>query len=301
MPKPRALRFDSPAIGPSHPDYELLDRIRQNILARSGGQTKLQSSFPSLLQDAIDFVLDPVRTARTAIRELDNVEKTFIGLKIEHVLRDYLDVPKGLRDLHIDGIDVDIKNTVGATWMIPPETYRNEEPCLLIAVADDDKKCWLGLMVARHDYLGSVEGNRDKKRSVVKKGLDSILWILSGVSLPRSRWAGVDMGRFRELRKLKGGNARASAFFRENLRRPVHRSIIQALLFDQSDYMKRIRGNGGARDILRKEGVALLSWTYHREILKLLGLRDLTSEEFVAISGRDDGEVLLLRARGVID
>jgi hypothetical protein len=295
------MKFSAPSIDSLHGDFLLLSRIREAIYSRSGGKERLGSKFPSLLQDAIDFVLDPVRTARTAVNDLDNVEKTFIGLKVEHVLRDFLDVPKGLRDLQIDGVDVDIKNTVGATWMILPETYRNEEPCLLIAIADNDKRCWLGLMIARNDYLGASAGNRDHKRSVVKKGLNNILWLFDGVNLPASRWAGIDMKRFRELRQLKGGSKRAAAFFRENLWKRVHRSIIQTLLFDQNDYMKRTRGNGGARDILRKESIALLSWTYHREIIRLLGLPELTGEEFMAVTGRNISEIERLRSRKVID
>jgi hypothetical protein len=65
--------------------------------------------------------------------DLDNVEKTFVGLKMEHYVRDMLDVPKGLRDLVIDGIDVDVKNTTQNTWMIPQETYRTEDAVLVIA------------------------------------------------------------------------------------------------------------------------------------------------------------------------
>src|SRR5262245_2088606 len=118
----------------THPDFALLSALRDEIAKRAGGLDVLTARFPELVRDAVDFVLDPVRTARTRLIELDNVEKTFIGLKLEHFVRDLLDVPKGLRDLVIDGTDVDIKNTVGENWSIPQETYRNSEPCLLMAV-----------------------------------------------------------------------------------------------------------------------------------------------------------------------
>jgi hypothetical protein len=271
------------SIPESHHDYQLLARLRSAIFTYAGGENKLISTLPVILQDAIDFVLDPVRTARTKISELDNVEKTFIGLKIEHCLRDFLNVPKGLRDLHIDNTDVDVKNTVGATWMIPPETYRNEEPCLLIAIADTEKRFWLGLIVARNDYLGSAKGNRDAKRSVVKKGMESILWIVAGKKLPASRWNGIDMARFRDLRMIKGGSKRAASFFRENIGKAIHRNVVQTLLFDQKDYMKRIRGNGGARDILKRERIALLSATFDRKKLEQLSSVRISKDEFIAI------------------
>jgi hypothetical protein len=269
------------SIDAAHQDYELLSKLRTSIFKYAGGQERLTGALPNILQDAIDFVIDPVRTARNAISELDNVEKTFIGLKVEHFLRDFLNVPKEIRDLHLDGVDVDIKNTVGATWMIPPETYKFEEPCLLITIADNEKRFWLGLIVARSAYLNAK--NRDGKRSISKRGMESILWLVEGKSLPPSRWTHIDMERFRELRRLKGGNKRVSTFFRENLGKLIHRTIIQTLLYDQRDYMKRVRGNGGARDILKRERIRLLSGAYDMSALKKLGFETVSREEFVAV------------------
>lgn len=263
-----------------HPDFQALDRIRREIFRLAGGPDLLARTFPALVRDAIDFVIDPVRTARTRISDLDNVEKTFVGLKIEHYFRDLLNVPKGLRDLVVDGTDVDIKNTVRATWMIPPETYRNEDPCVLIATAEADGYCRLGLMVARDSYLN--EPNRDKKRGVSSVGRSNIMWLLDRCDFPSSRWDGLDMARFRQLRTMKGGTKRAACFFEENLGKPVHRSVVQALLFDQHDYMKRLRGNGGARDILRPKGIALLSGAYDADRAEAVGVR-LDSEEFVSV------------------
>src|SRR5262245_18130086 len=133
----------------THPDFAFLSSILEGLAAKAGGIDQLKAAFPHLVRDAVDFVLDPVRTARTRVTELDNVEKTFIGLKLEHFVRDFLDVPKGVRDLEIGGVDVDIKNTVLKNWSIPQETYRNSEPCLLMAIDDELWTCSLGLIVAR--------------------------------------------------------------------------------------------------------------------------------------------------------
>lgn len=238
---------------------------------------------PLLLKDAVDFVLDPVRTGRTKIAELDKVEKTYIGLKVEHYLREWLGVPKGLkRDIQIDGLDVDIKNTISTTWMIPPETYRTEEPCLLVATAKFDGRCWLGIVVARDAYLTNKKGNRDSKRQISAAGMKNILWLVEDVAYPVSTWDGLDMPRFMEIRRIRGGKKRAAQFFRENINRKVHRSIIQALLFDQRDFMKRVRGNGGARDDLRKEKILILSGTYDAKEAKWRDI-DLQKDEFVAV------------------
>jgi hypothetical protein len=274
----KVLRRYPAAISTDHPDFVLLNTIKSAIVKRAGDENKLRGALPQLLQDALDFVIDPVRTARNSVAELDNVEKTFIGLKVEHFLRDFLDVPSGLRDISIDGIDIDVKNTVGATWTIPPETYRNAEPCILIAIADAEKKFWLGLIVAKPDYLTNV-GNRDGKKSVSAAGLRNILWIVEKEPLPESKWQQIDLVRFRALRKIEGGAKRATAFFKENLNRPIHRTIVETLLFDQRDYMKRVRANGGARDLLQLEGIRLLSTTFDKAAISKRGY-DIDGQDF---------------------
>jgi len=274
-------RFGTSQVDEKHQDFQILARIRAEIERKAGGADRLRDELPDLIKNAVDFVIDPVRTGRTTMEELDKVEKTFIGLKVEHFIRDLLELPKGLsRDLQIDGLEVDIKNTIGSTWMIPVETYRDEEPCLLIATAKFDGRCWLGLIVAREAYLGSE--NRDRKRSITEAGRRNIMWLVEDVPYPPSRWAGLDMKRFRELRSIEGGKKRAAQFFRENVGRVVHRSIIEALLHDQYDCMKRVRGNGGARDDLNAEGIAVLSGAYDRSKAETLGVQ-LAKDEFVAI------------------
>jgi Restriction endonuclease NaeI len=282
----------------AHRDFQTLDQIRSAILANCGGEKALAAALPNLIADAVDFVVDPVRTARTLISDLDNVEKTFIGLKIEHFLRDFLDFPKGIRDLKIGDMDVDVKTTVRKTWMIPPETFRNSEPCLLILTATKQRYCSMGLLVAREDYLNAP--NRDGKRSVKSGAFSDILWLVEKEPLPESRWARIDMIRFRELRKIKGGSKRAAAFFRENLGKIVHRSIVQGLLFEHDDYMKRLRGNKGARDILVNENIAILSGAYRRDPIKMLGLPACDRDEFVSFQ-YDESQRDMLQASGYFD
>jgi Restriction endonuclease NaeI len=279
-------RFGGSIVNESHADFAQLSTIRDGIFRRLYGRGTLQELLPGLIKDAVDFVLDPVRTARTQITELDKVEKTFIGLKIEHYLRDLLDVPRGLkRDMQIDGVDVDIKNTVSSNWMIPRETYRAAEPCLLIASAKFDGRCWLGLLIAREEYLNKAP-NLDSKRSVSEAGKRNIMWIVEGEPYPPSSWDGIDMARFRALRRVKGGSIRAAMFFRENLDRIVQRQLVQALLFDQQDYMRRTRdgksGKDGARAILADEGITVWSGAYDRLTAARHGTT-LGPEEWIAV------------------
>lgn len=283
----------------THPDYADLSKIARVIVERAGGRDRLETEFPLMIREVIDSIIDAPRTGRTCFEDLVNVEKTFIGLKLEHVLRDLIDVPSGLRDLVIDEMDVDVKNTVRDTWTIPLETYRDEEPCILIRSNEALLQCWLGVIFARDAYLNPGT-NRDRKRSISAAGRHNILWILDGVSYPSGHWKGIDTQRFRELREIRGGTKRASAFLRENLGKKVHRSVIEALLYDQRDYMKRIRGNGGARDVLGPEGIAVLSGTYDSDLARQLGHGVLLADEVLAVRPETKEQKELLRGLDLI-
>ena len=283
----------------SHPDYELLVEIRAGIVQKSGGLERLHELFPLLVQDAIEFVLDPVRTGRTEVHQLDNVEKTFVGLKIEHFVRDLLDAPKGIRDLEINGHDVDVKNTLDNSWMIPPETYLREEVCLVINTKPSERICWLGLLKARQEYLNAP--NRDQKRGVRSAAVANVMWLVEAAAYPESRWAPFDMIQFRKLRdEIPGGTNRIAEFFRLNQNTAVHRKVIQALLYPAYDYMKRARGNGGARDILKAEKIAVLSGAYDNAKLVELGREVIDREDLIAIGPRNMDEENRMKAMGII-
>lgn len=282
-------KFPETSITPDHPDFETLAKVREAIYLKLGGAEQLHTQLPVIIKNAVDFVLDPERTLRTEMSQLDKVEKTFIGLKIEHYLRDLIGCPKGSkRDAKIADIEIDIKNTIGSTWMIPRETYRDEEPCILIATAKFDGRCWLGLVLARKAYLNAE--NQDKKRSISEEGRRNIMWLVRDAPYPPSRWHGINMDRFKELRsdtKLRG-NRRVAKFFSENLGVIIDRSILQVLA-NQKDSMRRTRSDKsakfGTRELLAREGITLLCGDNpkDREAASSAGLRELREGEWVAL------------------
>jgi hypothetical protein len=165
-------------------DQRALYKIKQRILSRVS-EPALKRQFPQLVRRAIDFVCDPIHTGRHDISALDNAERTFISLKVEHYIRHMLKVPKGRRDLELGDIDLDVKGTVRDTWMIPPESFG--DPCLLVKMDDANKQCSLGLLVMREAYLNAP--NRDQKRSVSKDAFEYILWIVRDATYGSSIYA----------------------------------------------------------------------------------------------------------------
>jgi len=59
--------------------------------------------------------------------------------------------------------------------------------------------------------------------------------------------------------------------------------------------MKRLRKNGGARDKIADGGIALLSGTYDKALIKTLGLPVCTRDEFISYKARTDEERKLLK------
>ena len=110
-----------------------------------------------VLRRAFDEVLDGQRTGRFLYEDLANTEKTYVGTKVEILLRQELDLPRGPEpkrlDFAISGIGVDCKYTQDTSWMIPIEAV--DELCLLIRASDATALFSLGILRCSIDLLNA--------------------------------------------------------------------------------------------------------------------------------------------------
>ena len=97
----------------------------------------------------------------------------------------------------------------------------------------------------------------------------------------------------------KGGTARLVTLFENCLETPVSRVLI-ASIAAQDDFMKRVRRNGGARDILAPKGIAVFYAENDRQLMEKLGIT-FGSREFVAYRPKNESERQLLKNAGHID
>ena len=97
-----------------------------------------------------------------------------------------------------------------------------------------------------------------------------------------------------------GGTLRLAALFRATQKRPISRLLVQAVA-QQDDYMKRIRRNGGARDILAAEGIAILWGQADRSLIEKLKLGPVGSDEFISYKPIASAEIALLQKARHID
>ncbi|WP_371157086.1 NaeI family type II restriction endonuclease [Jannaschia sp. 2305UL9-9] len=263
-----------------HRDHELLTTIADDIAKRAGGDEALASKFAAMLRQCVDDVIMTPKTGRRSYDELEKTEKTYIGTRVEIELRAMLSLPKGKLDTMILGHDVDIKNTMGSNWMIPTEAV--DHPCILVAADEVRATCFLGLIVARPDYL-TLGQNKDSKKSVSALGFANILWLLLDHPYPPNFWRTVAPDAIERIFAGKSGNQRMANLFREVQREPITRDVVEAVA-QQQDFMRRIRSDNGrgTRDHLAREGILLLSGHYDAPLIAALGLPECSGSEFVS-------------------
>lgn len=284
---------------PGHCDHADLARLEADLFAAVGGPEKFEERLRSFFRSAIDEVIDTARTGRYFLDELEKTEKTYLGTKFEILLRDWLGVPRGVvLDLQIGGNEVDVKSTIGggSGWMIPPEALG--QLCILLRVNERQSTCAVGLVRARPDYLRPGL-NRDKKTSFSSAGRAYIWWLVQDYPYSPNFWTRIDAQTRQFIMTPRGGTQRLVRLFQSCLGTPISRVLI-ASIAAQDDFMKRLRRNGGARDPLAAQGIAILYSEHDHALMHQLGIR-FGYREFVAFKARDANEQALLRATGKID
>ena len=165
-------------------------------------------------------------------------------------------------DYRIAGVEVDCKYSMTyGGWELPPEATGHT--CLLLTAHDETSSWSAGLIRVREEYLRDRR-NRDSKRQLSAAGRTRIRQVW-----PRHRnlaeniflhLAPEDRERIFSAKATRGtqhGQARTNELFRTVQRRIIRRAEV-ATVAQQDDFMKRARGNGGARTALRSEGILVL-------------------------------------------
>lgn len=280
-----------------HTDYSLLAAIAGEITKRAGGDEALAAKFSTMLRRCVDDVIMTPKTGRRSYDELEKTEKTYIGTRVEIELRAMLDLPKGKLDTVILDHAVDIKNTMGSNWMIPTEAI--DHPCILVAADEVRAVCYLGLIVARLEYLTQGQ-NKDSKRSVSAQGFANIFWLLLDHAYPPNFWRTVQSDVVERIFAGQSGNQRMANLFREIQKKPITRDVVEAVA-QQQDFMRRIRSDNGkgTRDHLAKEGILLLSGQYDAPLIAALGLPTCSGSEFVSYRPVSRDEVDMAVQHGI--
>jgi hypothetical protein len=243
----------------------------------------------TVLRDTLDQLYDGQHTGRWKYDQLHKTEKTHMGTLVEiNLHRQFAFADGDATDYRIAGIEVDCKYSMtNGGWELPPEAIGHL--CLLIT-ANDQASTWsAGLVRVRKEYLRDGR-NRDSKAQLTAAAVRARvrqLWPRHG-HLAENMFLHMDprdRERIFSAKARRGnqhGQAKTNELFRTVQRRIIRRAEV-ATVAQQDDFMKRARGNGGARTALRPEGILVLG---HQDndplVAAALGLPVPRKGEFVS-------------------
>ncbi|MEV0363979.1 NaeI family type II restriction endonuclease [Nocardia fusca] len=274
------------------------DAAVADVLAWFRQQKDLAERFGSGLRQSIDEVLDGQRTGRFDPHKkedlekrdhLDKTEKTYLGTKVEIVIRAEFELPKGDRmDYKIAGHDVDAKWTIGSNWTIPREAMGHI--CLLMHANDYKKTFDVGVLRIAPDLLNNG-ANNDGKKTINERGRRETAWLFKDAPLPPNLILSLSPEIRDKVLASKTGQQRITELFRQVRGVPIGRTTSQTVA-QQLDPMKRVRD---ARKILNEEGIAILGHqSDSKRIALALGLAvpmkgELISVRLVRVPGGTPG------------
>jgi hypothetical protein len=250
-----------------------------------------------VLRDTLDQIYDGQHTGRWDYNQLYKTEKTHVGTLVEINLHRKFGFMDGVTtDYRIAGVEVDCKYSMNyGGWELPPEAM--DHICLLVT-ANDKQSSWAAGLIRVKESLLRARSNRDAKRQLSSSSYVYIrkLWP-DNRRLAENLFLNLDAdirNRIFNARANRGnqhGQARVNELFRLVQYRIIRRAEL-ATVAQQDDFMKRARGNGGARTTLRPEGILVLG---HQDndpnVAAALGLPVPKKGELVSgrvIPARDD-------------
>lgn len=255
--------------------------IAKSLVELLGGVGGFLEDVGPTLRNAVDEVIDMPRTQRFSLSQIEKTEKTYIGTKVEIVLRHLFKLPKGdILDLSIGGKELDVKNTIGSSWMIPKEAINQH--CLLVKINDTKGLFSVGIVYCSMDNI-STGMNQDKKRSI-SSGNKAILWIGKDVEMQANFFESLSPEICYQLTDPFASGAEKIRRLCRLVPNVVMNRYIVECVATQKDPMKRLRKNGGARDQLEKEGILVLTGAYDSKILEDYGFANVGADEFVAVN-----------------
>lgn len=255
------------------------DTALEEVRAFFSGNGELTQIIGKGLRQSFDEVIDGPRTGRYRIEQLEKTEKTYIGTKVEIVLRNELDLQRGaLLDNLICGHEVDTKFSLSGGWMIPREAVG--EICLLVEGNDNSATFSVGLLRTVPDVLTNG-ANQDGKKSVSAAGKSRITWLVQGAAIPRNFLLFLTDTVRERIMSQSSGMQRVRELFKSVTGEIIPRTAIEQVA-QQKDPMRRARQ---MKERLAAEGFQVLCATYEtdRAEFRRHGFTALTGDEWLSI------------------
>lgn len=240
--------------------------------------------FGQFIRTSLDEVIDGPRTSRWSLGQLAKTEKTYIGTKLEIVVRSALNLDVGAgTDVEIAGENVDIKWSETSQWMIGPQLI--DKLCLGIGLAKRGAEFSVGVFRARVEFL-RPGANQDKKRSLSAAAVrNQVAWVVRQAPLPSDFIAELQSDVRAQI--FAGGSAQERIRLLGTLvpNRAIPRRAIMTVARDKDDPTRRLRKDAARHD--PHGGMVWLSTKFGRSKLHLLGHRHLPRDHWIAVRAED--------------
>jgi len=239
------------------------------------------SRWAGVLRRTYDMLYNGQETGRYKWEQLFKTEKTHFGTLFEiNAQREFGFYDGDTLDYSISGIEVDAKwSQRDGGWMLPPESFGH---VVLVATGSDLTSTWsLGLVRVTEENRRTTS-NRDSKTQLNPLGRAAIAWLWRDAPLSPNVLLQLPGSVVDHILEPRSGQEKILRLLRSAEGRVIHRSTI-ATVGRQLDPMKRLRGNGGARTLLAKEGFLVLTGNYHGALAARFGAPVPLPGEVVAI------------------
>lgn len=251
-------------------DAATLVGIREEIDARLRRlKTSREFFFGTVIRRAIDEVLS-LGEKRFSIEQLDSPEKTYIGTRVEMLVRDALDVGRGSRaDASIAGHEVDIKWSKSLSWMLGPENLG--VACLGVGTNKEGTLFSVGIFVPHADLIRPGT-NRDKKLSLSASFYTQrVEWLVVRASMPPNFFGALGPEVRDDILSQPSAQSRLRRLAELVPEVAVPRSAIEFASLNKDDPLRRVRQDA-ARSSPPLGDMVCLSERYGKQALARLGV-----------------------------
>ncbi len=248
--------------------------------------------FGKVIRQSIDEVLDGPRTGRWDIEQLEKTEKTYVGTKLEIILRDALGLQRGTKlDLEIDGIHLDVKWAKDSSWQIPREAI--DQICLCVGGRKKMSRFQVGVVRCSVSNL-NLGKNQDKKRTLSVAGRAAMRMLVADAPMPSNFVADMDPDLRFVVMAEPTIQRRITRLFKGVPYQPVPRGAVETIAKTTGDPMRRVRADANVDDVL--DGMRILSASYANKAIEALGHPKLERGYFMSVP-QVDLEALSVEAR----
>jgi hypothetical protein len=283
---PLALPGESCESDHKHSAHAILDPVDDVDLRTVYGWLAARD-LPRLLtgavNDAVEYVLDGARTWRFDLTasDVDSDERRSVGTKLQYrVISAFKLIKEPPLDTTVLGIPLELKGTIGRTWMIPREGQC--EICLLIKVDAGNDRHRAYLMRTHRLWLNKP--NQDQKRSIRADALEKFaIPLIPWTALPANPLKSLtDVQRQAVFSLRDGQNTRLTAMFGALPEKVIPRTTILTVCANREDPMRRAREI--KESVLEAHGLRVLcgKWPSERAEAALRGF-DLSDNAWVAV------------------